>query len=184
MRRKHFHLRYQGALTLLRAVSGDAAIGAPAGSSSTTQPLTCWASSRTNRSGPAVESAALVSACWAVKVLVTAAYSSAATALETARLIAMNGVCRGTSRIGQPVPSRGRDQLGGHLGVAQSGAETEADDGRVGQPPHVRVDIDSVVASKTSPVVSSISPPLRNGVGSRSSLTCTQVTGRSTPGPP
>ena len=76
-------------------------------------------------------SAALVSACWAVKVLVTAAYSSAATALETARLIAMNGVCWGTSRIGSPCRRAAATSSPGTYVVAQPGAETEADDGRV-----------------------------------------------------
>ena len=85
-------------------------------------------------------------------------------------------------------PTAGRrQQLGRHLGVAEPGAESEADHPGRPQPFHVPGGPSSgapaVSAPNARPVVSSSSPPVRNGVGSSSSLTCTQVTARAASGP-
>ena len=78
------------------------AASALAWSKSRTQPSISLASLRSTPAGPPLPTAVRVSSCWALPMRTVVAYSSAATARETARVIAMNGVSRGTSSTGSP----------------------------------------------------------------------------------
>ena len=169
-------LHRPSALPAAGAEASAARRTAPAWSNRITQPSTSLASRSTTAAVPSRCRAARVSRPCAAKARLSSSYCSAASSSLTALPIAMNGVSRGTSTRGSPAASAASMNSRGTRSWVRPTPNPN--------PATPRATSRSMYGPASAPdrripVVRTSSPPSRKGVGSSSSLTATQRTGRS-----